>query len=456
MSIKKNIAIVGAGPVGSLLSIYLAKRGHEVNVYERREDMRLVDISAGRSINLAISDRGLKAIDGAGYLNETMGMTIPMKGRTMHSDQGEISFHLYGQEGQAINSISRGGLNAMLMDRAEQDHGVKFHFDLQCKDLDLEKPELFLQHARTGEKKNISADLIFAADGAFSAVRNRMLKTDRFDYHQFYLDHAYKELVIPPKEDGTWMIDKNSLHIWPRKSFMLIALPNLDGSFTVTLFLAWEGEYSFENLNTDENIKDFFETHFADALAVMPTLVEDFKENPASSLAVVKCYPWVKNNKVALIGDAAHAIVPFYGQGMIAGFEDCTVLEELMEEHGDDWDNILEAYQVSRKPDGDAIANLALKNFIEMRDKVGDEEFLHRKHVEKLLMDQFPGKYVSQYSMVSFSHTRYSIAWEKGNKQEELIKRIMQIDGLEDRIQDADVREKVLAELEKFEKEMAS
>ena len=422
MANKKHITIIGAGLVGSLLSIYLQKRGYKVDVYERRADMRKEAIRAGKSINLALSNRGWRPLTEVGLEEKLNRLIIPMKGRMMHDMEGNLSFQPYGKEGEAINSISRGGLNSLLMDTAES-HGVKFHFGFKCTGIDFERTIAYVEDRDTS--LDIHSDLIFGADGAFSAVRNAMQKTDRFNYSQDYIPHGYKELSFPATANGDFALDKNALHIWPRKDFMLIALPNLDKSFTVTLFLAFEGKNSFENLVSDEEIDEFFDTEFKDAKVLMPNLVDEFKQNPPSSLVTVRSYPWVNNN-VCLIGDAAHAVVPFYGQGMIAGFEDCYVLNSLLDKNTDDWQATQKDFEEQRKPDANAIADLALANFVVMRDKVGDEKFLLRKQIEAHLYTLYPDKWIPLYSMVTFNENmRYSEALAKGKKQEEIMDKVM-------------------------------
>ncbi len=420
---QKKISIVGAGLVGSLLAIYLRKQGHKVTVFERRQDLRKADISAGKSINLALSDRGWKPLKEVGLEEELLQMIIPMKGRIMHDKAGEITFQRYGKEGQAINSISRGGLNALLMNKAEE-LGAHFKFEHKCLDVNLEETCLSLNDGEIDSV--IQSDLIFGADGAFSAVRSAMQKQDRFTYSQSYIPHGYKELVIPATATGDFAIDKNGLHIWPRGEYMLIALPNLNGSFTVTLFLPFEGDgYAFENLNTDEEILSFFREVFPDALEYMPTLLDDFRANPASSLVTVKSCPWIKNNAM-LLGDAAHAVVPFYGQGMNCGFEDCFELNQTIEKFGDDWGTIFKEFNISRPQNANAIADLALENFIEMRDKVADENFLLRKRIEAHINELYPEKWIPQYSMVTFNDSiSYSEAMEKGRLQQKIMDKVM-------------------------------
>ncbi len=417
-----NIAIVGAGLVGSLLAVYLLKRGYRITIFERRPDMRKNLVDVGRSINLALSNRGIRALKEVGLEGMLDEKAIPMHGRMMHDKKGNLTFQPYGQTGQFINSISRGGLNMELMTEAER-LGATIHFNSRCNQTNLEDTELTISQGNTTAVHKF--DLIIGADGAFSAVRTALQYTDRFTYQQEFLDHGYKELTIPPGKDGSFLIEKNALHIWPRDSFMLIALPNPDGNFTCTLFFPFEGPVSFEQLKTEEEIKSFFEEEFPDAVKLMPTLVEEFKNNPTSSLVTIRCYPWVRN-KTLLIGDAAHGLVPFYGQGMNAGFEDCRVLNDLLNEHEDNWDAVLPAFQKLRKPDTDAISHLAVENFIEMRDLVADDDFLLRKKIEAKLHELYPDKWIPQYSMVTFhDEMRYSEAQKIGRKQRLIMDEVM-------------------------------
>jgi len=435
--IKKNthIAIVGAGLVGSLLSIYLKKRGYHVTVFERRPDMRKKGSEGGRSINLALSNRGIRALDEIGLAEPLKKVAIPMHGRMMHDRSGKLTFQPYGKQGQYINSVSRSGLNIVLMNEAEN-LGVEFVFDARISGVDTNKTSLLFSQQTTADSRQSTIDhaqfdLIIGADGAFSAVRGSLQITDRFDYSQDYIDHGYKELSIPAGSDSAFQLEKNALHIWPRESFMLIALPNPDGSFTCTLFFPFEGRTSFDQLKTDDDVLQFFTDTFPDALKLMPDLLKDFNSNPTSSLVTVKCYPWVRNNTL-LIGDAAHAIVPFFGQGMNAGFEDCRILNELLNNHHDDWAAVLLAFQELRKPDADAIAQLALDNFIEMRDLVAEPEFLLRKKIEAKLHELFPEKWIPLYSMVTFHDTmRYSEAYQTGKRQKKIMDEVMQTPDIE-------------------------
>lgn len=429
---KKDITIIGAGLVGSLLSIYLSKRGYKVRIYERRGDMRKGKMSAGRSINLALSDRGLLALEKVGLADEIKKISIPMHGRYIHNLDGSTAFQPYGKEGQYINSVSRGTLNMKLMDLAEQ-HGVQIFFNEKCTVLDWDKDVLEFENTSGANVPPARADLVFGADGAFSAARlQHQLRHDKFNYQQYYIDCGYKELTIPPTADGNFAMEVNALHIWPRKDYMLIALPNLDKTFTCTLFFPFEGEASFEKLTTKERVKEFFEKTFPDTVKLMPDYINEFFTNPTSSLVTVKCFPWIRDDKFALIGDAAHAIVPFFGQGMNCGFEDCRVLDGLVDKHKEDWQAILREYQSLRKPDADAIADLAINNFTEMRDKTADPKFLLQKKIEAKLHEKYPDKWIPAYSQVTFSpHIRYSEALQRGQKQEAIMQEIMKAPDIE-------------------------
>jgi len=424
----RNITIIGAGLVGSLLAIFLAKRGYKVTVYERRPDMRKGGEFGGRSINLALSNRGWWPLEQAGVADEVREMIIPMKGRMIHDQNSELTFQPYGKEGQFINSVSRAGLNMLLINSAES-LGVKFNFEHFCLDVDLENTIVKLENS--SQAKKVSSDLIIGADGAFSAVRFAMQMTDRFNYSQQYIDHGYKELTIPAGKNGEFQLEKNALHIWPRGNYMLIALPNQDASFTCTLFFPFEGDPSFSSLKNTNQVEKFFNTTFPDAVPLLKSMPAEFFQNPTSSLVTVKCYPWVKD-KVLIIGDAAHAIVPFYGQGMNVGFEDCRILNGLIEEFDENWDEILLAYQKNRKPDGDAISSLALKNFIEMRDLVGDSNFILRKKIEARLHESYPDKWIPLYSMVTFNEKlRYSEAERIGKIQKKIMDQVMMTSDIE-------------------------
>lgn len=421
----KDYTIIGAGLVGSLQAVFLAQRGYHVNVFERRLDIRQANIYQGRSINLALSDRGWKALDKAGLSDEIRKIAIPMYKRTMHDQQGKLTYQPYGKENQAIYSVSRGELNKTLLALADRYDNTQFHFNMRCVDIDLDKKIIHFRNELTGETLQEPYQYLIGTDGAYSAVRHRLMFNDRFNYSQQYIEHGYKELSIEPNEDGTHKMEKNTLHIWPREDFMLIALPNIDGSFTCTLFLAWEGKVSFESLKSERDIISFFQFYFPDVIPLMPDFVEQFMKNPTSSLAIMRCYPWHYQDHVLLMGDAAHAIVPFYGQGMNAGFEDCTIFDEMLDQYANKYESLFADFGKRRKPDGDAIAELALRNFIEMRDLTADPEFLLRKKIEARFSDKYPELWTPLYTMVTFSHMPYSQALKEGIRQDEIMKEVM-------------------------------
>lgn len=425
---SKNAVIAGAGLVGSLWAVLLAKRGYQVDLFERRPDPRQRGYIGGRSINLALSHRGWEAIEKAGARETLEKIAIPMQGRMMHSVAGELTFQPYGKEGQAIYSVSRAALNMELIALADEHDKVRFHFEQSCRRLDIEGRKVWVENHNTGENHWQDCSLIFGADGAFSAVRNSLMKTPRFNYRQDYLDYAYKELSIPPDPNGYHQMDKNALHIWPRGNFMLIALPNIDGSFTCTLFLPFEGAISFEHLHTDDQIRAFFQNWFPDVLPLIPNLLADFQQNPTAALVTVRCAPWNYQDWALLIGDAAHAIVPFYGQGMNCGFEDCSILDEMMDSFQEDWALILPTFGKERVKDSNAIADFALRNFIEMRDLVADPVFLLRKKIEAHLHEKYPADFLPVYSMVTFSSIPYSKAQAESIAQDDLLNAILQLE----------------------------
>lgn len=438
---KKTATIIGAGLVGSLWAVYLSKAGYQVTIFERRSDLRKTDISAGKSINLALSVRGWKAFKNAGVEKVIEKIAIPMHGRTMHDLEGSLTYQPYGLEGQAIYSVSRAGINCALMDIAEMEGGAEIKYNQKCVGADLENGVVHLKDYKTGNMYEHKSDLVFGTDGAFSAIRTKaMQKSDRFDYSQKYIEDGYREILLPANKDGSYKLDINTLHIWPRGRYMLIALPNEDGSFTCTLFLPFSGHASsFDKLNSKNEVNDFFKTKFPDFYKIMPEIGDQWDDHPLSSLAIIRCYPWAIG-KVVLMGDAAHATVPFYGQGMNAGFEDCSVMWDLMQKNeladGHDWEKIFEEYQVLRKPDGDAVQDLSLHNYYVMRDYVADPEFLLQKAFERSIQKLYPDKYMPLYSQVSFSNIRYSEAWEKGMKQDEFIKAIMNNNDVKSLIKD--------------------
>lgn len=426
MSKQENIVIIGAGLCGSLLALRLAQRGYKVAMYESRPDLRVTDISAGRSINLALSDRGFKALRLCGVEEKAREICIPMYGRLMHDREGNTFASNYsGREGEYINSISRGDLNGILLTEAEKHENVTIYFNIECTSVDIENTVAHFKNHENNQEFLVDGDVIFGTDGAGSALRKSYYLERKFlfSYSQNFLTHGYKELEIPADKLGNHQISKNHLHIWPRGEYMLIALPNLDGSFTVTLFLSYdEGEYNFNNLTSEEKITEFFEKEFSDALELIPSIKDEFINNPTGALGTVKCSPWHYQNKTLLMGDAAHAIVPFYGQGMNASFEDVTVFDTILDAHEGDWEATFKAYEKARKKDTDAIADLAIDNFYEMRDHVANPLFKQKRKLEMDLEKTFPEEYFSKYSMVTFNEEiPYAEAMKKGRAQDKAL-----------------------------------
>lgn len=445
MQTPKKIAIVGSGLVGTLLAIYLKKLGHIVHVFDRSPDIRTVEFS-GRSINLVMSNRGWKAMKDVGLEKEIQKIGIPVDKRGIHLKDGTFTTQYYGKEGEAIFSLSRGVLNRRMIDLAEE-AGAEFFFNRKIWDVSLATATLYEGETEQGAWTELKYDMVFGADGAFSRIRHRMQRQSMFDYSQEFMKLGYKELHIPANPDGTHKIDKNSLHIWPRGNFMLMALSNLDGSFTCTLFMPFEGENSFEQLKDEPTLVDFFANYFPDTKEVIPDLVRDFFKNPTSYLAIMKCFPWTYEDKVALIGDSAHAIVPFYGHGMNAGFEDITILNEMISKYGDDWKTIFSEYQKSRKPNADAIAELSRRNFVEMSSKTADEKFLLQKKIEKWFSDKHPEKWMPLYSRVTFSLQPYSEALAIGDFQNKIMEGILKIDNIEEKWNSEEVEKIILEKL---------
>jgi len=432
---QNKITLIGAGLAGSLLSIYLAKRSFQVEIFERRPDMRSAEISAGRSINLALSARGLHALEKVGLKNRIMQIAIPMKGRMLHSLTGELNLVPYGRKkSEVINSVSRAEVNMQLMTEAEQ-HGVQINFNQRCTGIDFENHELKLLDETTNQDWIKQTEIVIGTDGSASAIRTEMAKTLDGNFTKNDLEHGYKELTIPAGPDDQFLLEKNALHIWPRQSYMLIALPNLDGSFTCTLFFPMKGDPSFESLQTAKAVLAFFNEQFRDAAELMPTLVEDYFSNPTGALATIRCQQWHFGNKACLLGDAAHAIVPFFGQGINCGFEDCTVLNACIEKQSGDWQKIFKEFEKLRKINTDAIAELSLGNYFEMRDQVADLKFALKKHVEFALEEKYPEKFIPKYSMVSFHRIPYSVALERGKIQETILAELCEPI---DRVQDLD------------------
>jgi kynurenine 3-monooxygenase len=429
-----KFVLIGSGLAGGLLAAYLGRRGHDVDLYERRADPREGNIVGGRSINLALSTRGIYALEQLGIADEVLRHAIPMRGRMIHDKSGALHFSPYDRDpNKFINSIGRAALNTTVIEAAQRYPSVRVHFNHRCTDVDLDSATAKLapfgvaaavSAANPQQQVTIQArgDAIIGVDGAFSAVRQSMQKKiSGFEYDESYLAHGYKELTIPPAPDGSWQMEKEALHIWPRKSFMMIALPNPDGSFTCTLFWEFEGPRSFASTRTDDQIRHFFEEEFPDAVPLMPSLVDDFKTNPTGSLVTVRCAPWFYKDKIALVGDAAHAVVPFYGQGMNAAFEDCVVLDKCLAEFPEDRQRAFADYFARRKENTEALANLAVQNFIEMRDKTASKAFRAKKKLDHLLEGVLPGIYLPLYTMVSFTRIPYSAGARRARLQDRIV-----------------------------------
>jgi kynurenine 3-monooxygenase len=421
-----TVTLIGSGLNGPLLALGLLRRGFKVQIFERRPDMRIVSASAGRSINLALSTRGIHALSQSGLWSGMQDIIIPMKGRMMHSMKSDLTFQPYGKdETEVIYSISRSALNIALMNAAESE-GAKVAFGQRCIGMDPKTGMLQVREESNGAVARLETDVVIGCDGSASAIRGEMLKLNRFNFSQQYLDYGYKELTIPAGANGEHRLETNALHIWPRGSYMLIALPNIDGTFACILFLPFEGPNSFAQLTTDAAVSEFFRSTFPDALALVPDLAENFFANPTGTMVTVKCSPWQVQGRALLLGDAAHAIVPFFGQGINCGFEDCTCLLELLGREGangprTDWERIFAEFEAVRKLNTDAIADMAVENFVEMRDRVADPRFLFRKKVELALEAKYPQLFVPKYSMVTFHRIPYAIALKRGAVQDRLL-----------------------------------
>ncbi|MBA3963163.1 MAG: FAD-dependent monooxygenase [Chthoniobacterales bacterium] len=418
----EKFLLVGSGLAGGLLAGFLGRRGYEVDLFERRSDPRAGNTVGGRSINLALSTRGIHALQQLGLADEVLRQAIPMRGRMIHDKDGALHFSSYDRDpAKCINSVGRDVLNTVVIEAAQRYPNVRVLFNQRCHKVDLETPAAHFVETETNSVSTATADAIIGVDGAFSTVRGAMQRLSRFEYSQTYLPHGYKELTIPPGADGSWQMEKNALHIWPRRSFMMIALPNPDGSFTCTLFWEFDGQRSFATTKTDDEVRRFFAEEFPDAVPLMPTLLEDYRTNPTGSLVTIRCAPWTYEDKVALLGDASHAVVPFYGQGMNAAFEDCVVFDECLAEFPNERKRAFTEYFTRRKKNADALADLAVHNFVEMRDKTASPSFRAKKKLDHALEGLLPRLYLPLYTMVSFTRIPYADAARRARVQDTIV-----------------------------------
>ncbi len=419
---SESVVVVGGGLAGALMATLLCQAGRSVTLLERRLDPRRAGAERGRSINLAISTRGLHALAAVGLEAEIQRIATPLRGRMIHSPQGELAFQPYGTLGQAINSVSRADLNLALINAAERTGRVSLHFGKRCADVDLQTGKVITVDVTTNVTEEFAGDIVIGADGAFSVIRGQLQRRDRYDFSQTYLQHGYKELIIPPAPDGGFRLEKNALHIWPRGGYMMMAMANVDGSFTVTLYLSHEGPNSFAHLSSSADVQRFFQSTFPDAVALLPTLTTDFFAHPTGSLLTVRSWPW-HAGRIVLVGDACHAVVPFYGQGANAAFEDCLALAECLGQEGDA-SKAFATYAARRKPNVDALADLALTNFVEMRDHVASPAFRAKKRLERILHSLFPKWFVPLYPMISFSRIPYAEAAARAQRQDRVVHRV--------------------------------
>ena len=441
---KKKVTIIGAGLVGSLCSLFMTKRGYQVNIFERRRDLRSEKITAGKSINLALSKRGWTALKKAGIDAEVMKIAIPVHKRVMHDINGRLTNQPYGNEGESIYSVSRAKMNLLMMNLAEK-NGASLNFNHKCIDVDFENSIVDFENTETKKIQNIKSDFLIGADGAFSVVRKQMVNKYKHDYEYNEIEHDYKELLIPAGKNNSYLLDKNALHIWPRGDFMLMALANLDGSFTCTLFAPKKGDGSFADLVTKTEVENYFDNIFSDFSKLVPNLYDQWTSNPTSNLGIVRTSPWHIGDTSLIIGDAAHATVPFYGQGMNCGFEDCRILDQLIDKNGDNFVKCFDEYSRIRKPNGDGVQDLSMHNFIVMRDRTADPKFLLQKKIEKKFANLYPEKWTPLYSMVSFTNTPYSKAWAIGMKQEKIMQQIMLMPEIEKNWKKEEIMQKMIS-----------
>jgi kynurenine 3-monooxygenase len=424
-----GILIAGAGLAGSLLAVLLRGLGLPVTLLERRADSRSGPSEAGRSINLALAERGWAGLERAGLRERVLAEAVPMHGRLVHDRRGATDFQPYGLTGrEAIYSVHRARLNRTLLEAAVQ-AGAEVHFEQRVVAVDLEQRRVNTRHEADGRSRSYAFDLLIGADGAGSAVRQAVLTASGGVARLDLLEHGYKELSIPPAADGDYALAPNALHIWPRQDYMMIALPNADRSFTATLFLPNEGPVSFAALSAPGRFAPWFEAEFPDAVPLLPDRIREFHAHPTGTLGTLRCPVWHSADRALLIGDAAHAIVPFHGQGMNCAFEDCVTLSELIERHGPRWHEVLPRFVALRRENAQAIAEMALENYREMRADVADPQFLHKKRIERRLAERHPRRFVPRYTLVSFTRIPYALAYARGRIQDELLQRLAGVGG---------------------------
>jgi kynurenine 3-monooxygenase len=440
----KEITLVGGGLAGCLLAVFLARRRFAVRVFERLPDMRKHRIPAGRSINLSLSTRGIHALKEIGLYGEIERHLVAMPGRMIHDQQGKLLYQPYGRDAFAVHySVERAVLNKILLDAAEA-AGAELFFGERCEGVDFENRRLLLCRESDDNCRALPYSTVIGTDGAGSAIRHAMIEKQGIDCRDEHLPHGYKELAIPPGQGGAPKMEKNALHIWPRGGFMLIALPNRDGSFTATLFLPHSGPASFQTLTDAHGIRRFFETEFPDVLPLMAEPVHDFLNHPTGTLGTIRCFPWHVGDQALILGDAAHAVVPFHGQGMNCAFEDCVVLDRLIDQH-DDFESLYQTFEAQRKPNAEAIADMALENYVEMRDSVRDPKFHLRKHIEWRLEERHSRRFIPRYAMVMFHRIPYAVAKQRGDIQAGIIDRLSEsIDRVED--MDLDLADRLVVE----------
>ncbi|MEH1806251.1 FAD-dependent oxidoreductase [Nostoc sp.] len=423
---EENIIIVGAGLVGSLLSVYLARAGFKVSVYERNSDPRQVSLQSDRSINITLSERGFHALDAVGAGDMVRRLCIPVYGRIIHAQNDQLNYQPYGNNKEAIYSIGREDLSKALLCFAQQHENIEFHFNQKCSDIDLPTATLKFQNSKTGEVNQVNADRIFAADGAYSSVRQKMQRLKRFNYSQEYFEQGYKEIIIPPSSDGNWALDKNAIHIWPRDDYMLIGFPNLDRSFTLSLHLPYEGEISHKSSASPDSLRHLFKKYFPDIWSLVEPNLVNYIDKPVEAMITIKCFPWSYQDKVILVGDSCHAIFPSYGQGANAGFEDCQLLTNCIQKHLGDWQSIFQEYEIMRKPNMDALADLCVEHFTVLRKMVGDPKFLELNKIERKIQENNP-EYASLYYNISFTCMPYLEALKAERKHQEIIEKIVEV-----------------------------